>query len=254
MAYQNGPKKIIPCLDIFGGRVVKGVNFVDLIDAGDPALIAKSYCESGADELVFLDISATNEERDLTIDTLKKVVKEIDIPLAVGGGIRTHDDIKRILGVGASKISINSQAVKTPDLITSAANEFGSSKIVVAVDVKQFDNSWHVMTHGGKVDTKLDAILWSKQMQDRGAGEILLTSMDRDGAKTGFDLAITGAICDAVDIPVTASGGAGTMEHFLEAFKVGAASGLGASVFHFGIIKIPELKAYLANNGIEVTI
>lgn len=247
-------KKIIPCLDIFGGRVVKGVNFVDLKDAGDPALIAQSYCNNGADELVFLDISATNEERNLTVDTLKKVVENINIPLAVGGGIRNSDDIKRILGVGATKISINSQAVKTPDLITAASKEFGSSRVVVAIDVKQFGNKWHVMTHGGKNDTGLDAVAWAKEMESRGAGEILLTSMDRDGAKTGFDLEITGAVCDAVKIPVTASGGAGTMEHFLEVLKVGAAAGLGASVFHFGLIKIPELKSYLAKNGVEVAI
>lgn len=245
-------KKIIPCLDIFGGRVVKGVNFVDLVDAGDPALIAKSYCENGADELVFLDISATNEERKTTLSTLKNVVDAINKPLAVGGGIQDLNDIKRILDLGAAKISINSQAVKTPDLINSAAKEFESSKIVIAIDVKQFGDRWNVMTHGGKVDTKIEAVAWAKEMEQRGAGEILLTSMDRDGAKNGFDLKITSAICNAVKIPVTASGGAGTMEHFLEAFKAGAAAGLGASVFHFGLIKIPELKQYLAKNGIEV--
>lgn len=254
MTHPQPYRKIIPCLDIFGGRVVKGINFVDLKDAGDPAQVAKGYSQNGADELVFLDISATNEERDLTIETLQKVIPNIDIPLAVGGGIRSASDIKRILGVGASKISINSQAVKTPELIDQASREFGSSKVVVAIDVKKVGDEWRVVTHGGLIDSGKDPVVWAKEMESRGAGEILLTSMDRDGAKNGYDLEVTGAVAKAVKIPVTASGGAGTMEHILEAFQVGASSALAASVFHFGMIKIPELKRYLSQNGILVKI
>ncbi len=245
-------KRIIPCLDVHAGRVVKGVNFVDLIDAGDPVEIARRYNEEGADEITFLDITASHEERDLIADVLGRVAKEVFIPLTVGGGIRTLGDIQKLLGVGCDKISINSHAVKHPDFITDAAKRFGSSTMVVAIDVKRTGEGWHVYINGGRVDTGLDALEWAKEVADRGAGEILLTSMDTDGVKNGYDLEITRRICEAVPIPVIASGGAGTMAHIKEAFDAGADAALAASIFHFREIAITDLKHYLAQNRIEV--
>lgn len=249
-------KHIIPCLDIKNGRVVKGINFVDIRDAGDPVEIAKRYSDQGADELAFLDISATNEGRDTLTDLVEKVVAVIDIPLTVGGGIRTIDDIKCVLGAGASKVSINSAAVKTPELIKQAADEFGSQSIVVALDVKESSpGKWEIMTHGGEKGTGLDAVEWAQKMADFGAGAILLTSMNRDGAKTGFDLEATRAIADAINIPVIASGGVGALEHFVEGVKEGHASAvLAASVFHYGELTVRQVKEHMAAAGITVNL
>ena len=249
-------KRIIPCLDVDNGRVVKGVNFVGLRDAGDPVEVARRYNEEGADELTFLDIGASHEGRDTIVDVVKKVASEIFIPLTVGGGIRKLDDIYNLLNVGCDKVSINSSAVVNPDFINEGAKRFGSQCIVTAIDVKKVaDGSYHVFVKGGREDTGLDAIEWAKEVYNRGAGEILLTSMDTDGAKTGFELDITRAISDAVDIPVIASGGAGTMEHIKDAFtKGGAEAALAASIFHFKEIDIMDLKHYLADNQIPVRI
>ena len=249
-------KRIIPCLDVDNGRVVKGVNFVGLRDAGDPVEVARRYNEEGADEITFLDIGASHEGRDTIVDVVKRVASEIFIPLTVGGGIRKLDDIYNLLNVGCDKVSINSAAVVRPDFINEGAKRFGSQCIVVAIDVKRVaDGSYHVFVKGGREDTGIDAVQWAKEVYNRGAGEILLTSMDRDGAKSGFELNITKQISSAIDIPVIASGGAGTMEHMKEAFTLGGAeAALAASIFHFKEIDIMELKHYLKSQNIPVRI
>ena len=244
-------KRIIPCLDVKDGRVVKGVNFVGLVDAGDPVQVAKRYNEEGADELCFLDITASHLERDTIVDVVERVARELFIPLTVGGGIRTIDDISRLLNVGCDKISLNSAAIKNPNLIDEAANKFGSQCVVVAIDAKKTGDSYSVFINGGRLDTGKDALVWAKEARERGAGEILLTSMDCDGVKNGFELNLT-RIFSALDIPVIASGGAGKMEHFKDAFLAGADACLAASIFHFREIEIKALKTYLRQNGIEV--
>ncbi|MDX9743065.1 MAG: imidazole glycerol phosphate synthase subunit HisF [Arcobacteraceae bacterium] len=247
-------KRIIPCLDVDNGRVVKGVNFLGLRDAGDPVEVAKRYNLEGADEITFLDIGASHEGRDTIVDVVKKVASEVFIPLTVGGGIRKLEDIYNLLNVGCDKVSVNSSAVVNPNFINEAAKRFGSQCIVVAIDVKKVaDGSYHVFVKGGREDTGLDAVAWAKEVYNRGAGEILLTSMDTDGAKTGFELNITKQISSAVDIPVIASGGAGTMEHIKDAFTIGGAeAALAASIFHFKEIDIMDLKRYLQSNNIPV--
>ncbi len=246
-------KRIIPCLDVKDGRVVKGVNFVGLRDAGDPVEAAIRYNEEGADELTFLDITATHEERDTIVDIVKEVAKEVFIPLTVGGGIRELNDIYKLLNVGCDKVSINSAAVKRPEFIDEGAKRFGSQCIVVAIDVKMVaPNKWNVFVAGGRKDTGIDAIKWAKEVVDRGAGEILLTSMDSDGTKAGFDIPITKIISEMVNVPVIASGGAGKMEHFTEVFENSADAALAASIFHFREIDIIDLKKYLKNEGINV--
>lgn len=247
-------KRIIPCLDIHQGRVVKGIQFQNLRDAGDPVENAKIYDEAGADELVFLDISATHEERNIMVDVAKAVAKEIFIPFTIGGGIRSLEDIREILLAGADRVSINSMAVRNPDFVSQAAKRFGSSTIVVAIDVKKVaKDTWHVFINGGRIDTGLDAIQWAEEVYQRGAGEILLTSMDRDGTKDGYDIDITKRIAERVGIPVIASGGAGKKEHFLEVFQsTGVEAALAASLFHFKELEITELKRYLASHGIHV--
>lgn len=244
-------KRIIPCLDVKDGRVVKGVNFVGLVDAGDPVEIAKRYNEEGADELCFLDITASHLERDTIVDVVERVARELFIPLTVGGGIRTIDDISRLLNVGCDKISLNSAAIKNPNLIDEAANKFGSQCVVVAIDAKKTGDNYSVFINGGRLDTGKDALIWAKEAQERGAGEILLTSMDCDGVKNGFELNLT-RIFSELDIPVIASGGAGKMEHFKDAFLAGADACLAASIFHFREIEIKALKIYLREQGIEV--
>ncbi|WP_144461343.1 imidazole glycerol phosphate synthase subunit HisF [Siminovitchia fortis] len=248
-------KKIIPCLDVKDGQVVKGINFEGLRLMGDPVEMASNYSKNGADELVLLDISATTEGRDTMVDVVKRVAENISIPFAVGGGIKTLDDISRVLGAGADKVGINSAAVDRPELIKEAAEKFGSEKIVAAVDAKQFpDGSWHVMTHGGMKDAGLDAVQWSKMIEELGAGEILLTSVDRDGMKDGYDLELTKAIVDAVDIPVTASGGCGNAGHIVEVFeKTDCASALAASIFHENTVSISEVKKLCSEQGVNVS-
>lgn len=248
-------KRIIPCLDVKDGRVVKGVNFIGLRDAGDPVEVAKRYNNEGADEITFLDITASHENRDTIVDIVRDVAKEVFIPLTVGGGIRKLNDIYKLLNVGCDKVSINSSAVVNPDFINEGAKRFGSQCIVVAIDVKKVeDGSYHVFVKGGREDTGIDAVKWAKEVYDRGAGEILLTSMDTDGAKSGFELNITEKISSIIDIPVIASGGAGTMAHMKEAFEHGASAALAASIFHFKEIDIMELKYYLKENNIPVRI
>ena len=249
-------KRIIPCLDLNDGRVVKGINFVDLKDAGDPIEMAMIYQAQGADELVLLDITATKENRDTTLEAIKAISNEISIPITVGGGIRSVVDFQRLIKAGANKVSISSAAVSNPSLITDCAEKFGSESVVVAIDVKkQADGSYHVYIEGGGKDTGLEAQEWAKQVESLGAGEILLTSMDGDGTKTGYDLDITKNICDAVNIPVIASGGAGKMDDFLDAFLVaGAEAALAASLFHFKEVDIRDLKEYLMKKGINVRI
>lgn len=247
-------KRIIPCLDCKDGRVVKGTSFVNLRDAGDPIEVAKKYDADGADELVFLDITATSDDRNTTVDLVRKVAKEVFIPFTVGGGIRTIDDFKVLLREGADKISVNSAAILNPQLITDAAKKFGSQCVVVAIDAKKReDGGWNIYRSGGRIDTGIDAVQWAKDAERLGAGEILLTSMDEDGQKKGYDIALTKAISDSVSIPVIASGGSGCMEDFLHAFKEGGAdAALAASLFHFNEISIKELKEYLRENGISV--
>ena len=245
-------KRIIPCLDVKDGRVVKGVNFVGLKDAGDPVEVAKRYNEEGADELTFLDITASHEERDTIVHIVEQVAKEVFIPLTVGGGIRVLDDIYRLLAVGCDKVSINSAAIKRPEFINEGAKRFGSQCIVVAIDVKKTGDQYNVYLNGGRVDTGINAFEWAKEVVDRGAGEILLTSMDADGTKAGFDLSITEQISRAVNVPVIASGGAGTMEHLKDAFEHGADAALAASIFHYKEIDIMDLKRYLSANSIPV--
>jgi cyclase len=245
-------KRIIPCLDVKDGRVVKGVNFVGLRDAGDPVEVAKRYNEEGADEITFLDIGASHEGRDTIVDIVAKVAKEVFIPLTVGGGIRKLEDIYKLLHVGCDKVSVNSAALKRPELIDEGAKRFGSQCIVTAIDVKKHGEKYHVYLNGGRVDTGIDAIEWAKEVVDRGSGEILLTSMDADGTKAGFELEITHLISEAVHVPVIASGGAGTMEHMKEAFEVGADAALAASIFHYREIDIMDLKHYLHKEKIAV--
>ncbi len=247
-------KRIIPCLDVNNGRVVKGVNFVGLQDAGDPVEVAIRYNQEGADEITFLDIGASHEGRDTIVDVVEQVAKKVFIPLTVGGGIRKLDDIYSLLNVGCDKISINSSAVGRPNFIDEGAKRFGSQCIVVAIDVKKVsDGSYHVFVKGGREDTGLDAVQWAKEVYNRGAGEILLTSMDADGTKAGFELNITKQISSQVDIPVIASGGAGTMEHIKDAFTIGGAqAALAASIFHYKEIDIIDLKRYLSSNNIPV--
>lgn len=245
-------KRIIPCLDVKDGRVVKGVNFVGLKDAGDPVEVAKRYNEEGADEITFLDITATHEKRATIVDIIKAVAKEVFIPLTVGGGIKSLDDIYALLDVGCDKVSINSAAVRRPDFINEAAKRFGAQCIVVAVDVKRHDDNYYVYLNGGRINTEIDAFSWACEAVDRGAGEILLTSMDADGTKNGFDLEITSKISNSVHVPVIASGGAGTMPHIKEAFENGADAALAASIFHFKEIDIMDLKHYLSESGITV--
>jgi|TARA_B110000263_G_scaffold70961_1_gene61900 cyclase len=246
-------KRIIPCLDINNGRVVKGINFVNLIDAGDPVEIAEKYSNEGADEITFLDITASNEERNIIIDTVERAADKVFVPLTVGGGIRKFDDIKNLLRAGADKVSINTAAIYDPKLVKESAMKFGSQCIVVAVDIKKEGSGWEVYTHGGRKPTGIECLTWVKKMQDCGAGEILLTSMDRDGTKSGYDLEILSLLSENLNIPVVASGGAGSLEHIAEAFTLGKAdAALCASIFHFGEYKIEEVKTYLSDKGILV--
>lgn len=237
------------------GRVVKGTNFIELKDAGDPVEVARRYNEEGADEITFLDIGASHENRQTIVDVVKKVAKEVFIPLTVGGGIRQLDDIYKLLDVGCDKISLNSSAVANPSLIDQSSKRFGTQCIVVAIDVKKMpDGSYNVFVNGGRKDTKLDAVKWAKEVYDRGAGEILLTAMDKDGTKSGFELNITKAIADSVDIPIIASGGAGTMGHFKDVFEIGADAALAASIFHYKQVDIMQLKYYLQKQNINMRI
>jgi cyclase len=249
-------KRIIPCLDVTGGRVVKGVNFVELRDAGDPVEIAARYNEQGADELTFLDITATSDGRDLILPIIEAVASQVFIPLTVGGGVRTLDDVRRLLNAGADKVSFNSAAVARPEVIREASERYGAQCIVVAIDAKrQPAGGWHVSTHGGRNDTGLDAVDWARRMAELGAGEILLTSMDRDGTKSGFDLELTRAVADAVEVPVIASGGVGTLEHLADGIQLGGADAvLAASIFHYGEHTVGEAKARMAARGIPVRI
>jgi imidazole glycerol-phosphate synthase subunit HisF len=246
-------KRIIPCLDVKDGRVVKGVQFLDLRDAGDPVEAAVAYDAQGADELVFLDITASHEDRSIMLDVVRRTAEVLYIPLTVGGGLRTVEDLRVLLRAGAEKVSFNTAAVARPAVLREAAERFGSQCIVVAIDARADGERWGVYTHGGRRPTGRDAVEWAQEAVAQGAGEILLTSMDRDGTKDGYDLRLTRAIADAVPVPVIASGGAGTLEHFREAFVEGDASGaLAASLFHFGTYTVAEVKAYLAERGLEV--
>ena len=247
-------KRIIPCLDVNNGRVVKGINFVNLRDAGDPVEIAAAYDKAGADEVVFLDITASSDNRNTVVDMVRKVAENVFIPFTVGGGIRTVDDFKALLREGADKISINSSAINTPQLISDAADKFGSQCVVVAIDAKRRpDGGWNIYKHGGRLDTGIDALTWAKKVEELGAGEILLTSMDCDGTKAGYDIELTRAVADAVSIPVIASGGAGTLEHFYDALTEGGAdAALAASLFHYKELEISQVKDYLADRGISV--
>ena len=249
-------KRIIPCLDVDNGRVVKGVNFVEIRDAGDPVEIARRYDAEGADELTFLDITASSDERETMVHVVEEVASQVFIPLTVGGGIRSIEDIRRMLNAGADKVAINTAAVFNPEFVREAADKFGSQCIVVAIDAKQVSDHpprWEIFTHGGRKPTGIDAVEWAKKMADFGAGEILLTSMDRDGTKQGFDLALTRAVADAVPVPVIASGGVGNLEHLAEGVSTGGADAvLAASIFHFGEYSIEEAKHVMADHGIEV--
>ena len=247
--------RVIPCLDVNKGRVVKGVNFVNLRDAGDPVEIATAYDKAGADEVVFLDITASSDGRDTVVEMVREVAKKLFIPFTVGGGIRTVEDFRVLLREGADKVSVNSAAIKRPELIREAADKFGSQCVVVAIDAKRRDpfDGWNIYLNGGRVDTGIDALEWAKKAEALGAGEILLTSMDCDGTKAGFDVELTRTIADAVGIPVIASGGAGRLEHFAEAVKEGHADAvLAASLFHFKELEINEVKAYMRDQGIDV--
>lgn len=247
-------KRIIPCLDVTGGRVVKGTNFVDLRDAGDPVEIARRYDEQGADELTFLDITATSDERDLILKVIEDVAAQVFIPLTVGGGVRKAEDVRRLLNAGADKVSINSAGVNNPDLIAETSSIYGSQAIVVAIDAKRRgDGTWEVYTRGGRTPTGIDAVEWAKKVEKLGAGEILLTSMDGDGTKAGFDLELTRAVSDSVSIPVIASGGVGNLQHLVDGIVVGHADAvLAASIFHFGEYTIEEAKRYTQDRGIPV--
>jgi cyclase len=254
-------KRIIPCLDVTSGRVVKGVNFVELRDAGDPVEIAKRYDDQGADEITFLDITASSDERDLILHVIEDVAAQVFIPLTVGGGVRRVEDVRRLLNAGADKVSINTSAVQNPQLIAEASGRFGAQCIVVAIDAKAVAGDskqgaprrWEVYTHGGRKPTGLDAVAWARKMEQLGAGEILLTSMDRDGTREGFDLALTRAVADAVGVPVIASGGVGNLAHLAEGVIAGRADAvLAASIFHFGEYTVRQAKEYMASRGIEV--
>ena len=247
-------KRIIPCLDVTAGRVVKGVNFVALRDAGDPVEIARRYDEQGADEITFLDITASSDGRDTMLEIVEKCAAQVFIPLTVGGGVRTVEDVRRLLNAGADKVSMNTAAVNNPDLVANAAAKVGNQCIVVAIDAKQVSpGKWDVFTHGGRKNSGRDAIDWARFVQELGAGEILLTSMDRDGTKNGFDLALTRAISEAVDIPVIASGGVGNLQHLLDGIVEGQADAvLAASIFHFGEYTVSQAKAFLHEHGVEV--
>ena len=246
-------KRIIPCLDIQEGRTVKGVNFVDIRDAGDPIELAKRYVEEGADELVFLDITATIEKRKTLVELVERIAANINIPFTVGGGINSREDVGYLIAAGADKISINSSAVKNPALISEIASEFGSQCVVLAIDTKYHEDSWKVFVHGGRTATELYTVDWAVKGEELGAGEILLTSMNNDGTKAGFALDITDEVSNAINIPVIASGGAGTMPHFADVFgKTGASAGLAASIFHFNEIPIPQLKAFLKEQKIAI--
>lgn len=246
-------KRIVPCLDIKNGRTVKGVNFVDLRDAGDPVELAKQYAEVGADELVFLDIAATLEGRATTLDMVLRVAEQVNIPFTVGGGISSVEHVDALLQSGADKVSINSSAVKRPELVNELADKFGSQCVVVAIDAKQIDGNWKVHLAGGSIPTDIDLFEWAKEVEDRGAGEILFTSMDHDGTKNGFANEALARLSEELNIPVIASGGAGNVQHFIDTFTVGKAdAALAASVFHFGEIPIPELKQELKKHNIEV--
>lgn len=246
-------RRIIPCLDIQNGRTVKGINFVEVRDAGDPIELAKQYVKQGADELVFLDITATVENRKTLVELVTHIAEEINIPFTVGGGINSVEDVSNLIKAGADKVSVNSAAVKQPELIRKIADQFGSQCVVVAVDTKLIDGTWTVVVHGGRTPTPLKTLDWVKQIETLGGGEILLTSMNNDGTKNGFSLDITKAVADVINIPVIASGGAGTERHFKDVFEqTGATGGLAASIFHFGEIPIPRLKNYLKTNEIPV--
>ncbi len=251
-------KRIIPCLDVDDGRVVKGVKFLDIRDAGDPVEVARRYNEAGADEITFLDITASHEDRDTTLEMVERMASQVFIPLTVGGGVRTIQDIRNLLNAGADKVGINSAAVKNPEFVREAAERFGSQCIVVAIDAKKVSgeseaNRWEIFTHGGRNPTGIDAVEWARRMTDYGAGEILLTSMDRDGTKNGFDIALTRAISDAVPVPVIASGGVGNLQHLVDGVIQGGADAvLAASIFHFGEYSIAEAKQYMHSAGIEM--
>jgi len=247
-------KRIIPCLDVKDGRVVKGVNFVNLRDAGDPVEIAKKYSDAGADEVCFLDITASNEERKTMIDVVERTAGQVFVPLTVGGGVRTLDDVRQMLLAGADKVSINTAAVKNPDFVRQAADKFGTQCIVVAIDARGVgEDKWEVYTHGGRNGTGIDAVEWAKKMEDHGAGEILLTSMDKDGTKSGYDLPLTRTISRNLNIPIIASGGAGNLEHLSDGVKLGEADAvLVASIFHYGEYTIKEAKDFMNKNGISV--
>ena len=246
-------KRIIPCLDVNDGRVVKGINFVELKDAGDPVEIARSYNEQGADELTFLDITASSDNRGLLFDIIEKVANQIFIPLTVGGGVRNCDDIRNLLNVGADKVGINTSAILNPNFVSESSSRFGSQAIVVAIDAKKIDDHYEVFTHGGRNATGINAIKWAKKMADFGAGELLITSMDRDGTKKGFDNNLMRSISDVVDIPIIASGGAGSLKHLVDGIKEGEADAvLAASIFHYGEYSIKEAKKYMHEHGIEM--
>jgi cyclase len=246
-------KRIIPCLDVTAGRVVKGVNFVNLRDAGDPVEIARGYDDQGADELAFLDITASSDQRDTIVQVVEAVAAQVFIPLTVGGGVRSAADVRRLLNAGADKVSINTAAVQDPGVVEDAAGRFGSQCIVVAIDAKRSGTGWEVFTHGGRKPSGLDAVEWARRMQAAGAGEILLTSMDRDGTRTGFDLALTRAVAEAVDVPVIASGGVGNLEHMAAGVLEGKADAvLAASIFHYGEYTVRQAKAVMSAHGIEV--
>ena len=246
-------KRIIPCLDVNDGRVVKGINFVELKDAGDPVEIARSYNEQGADELTFLDITASSDNRGLLFDIIEKVANQIFIPLTVGGGVRNCDDIRNLLNVGADKVGINTSAILNPNFVSESSSRFGSQAIVVAIEAKKIDDHYEVFTHGGRNATGINAIEWAKKMADFGAGELLITSMDRDGTKKGFDNNLMKSISDVVDIPIIASGGAGSLRHLVDGIKEGEADAvLAASIFHYGEYSIKEAKKYMYEHGIEM--
>ena len=246
-------KRVIPCLDVTAGRVVKGVNFVELRDAGDPVEISRRYDEQGADELCFLDITASSDDRDIILHVIESVAAQVFIPLTVGGGVRKVEDVRRLLNAGADKVSINTAAVQNPQLVEDAAGRYGSQCIVVAIDAKRADGRWEVYTHGGRKATGLDAVEWARRMQAAGAGELLLTSMDRDGTREGFDIPLTRAVSDAVDVPVIASGGVGNLAHLAAGVTEGRADAvLAASIFHYGEYTVGQAKAYMAKAGVEV--